>query len=41
MARPRIPRNILFAMIVLGTCIGAYLLVTFFFLWRSYSASQH
>jgi hypothetical protein len=42
MARPpRIPRNILFAMIVMGACITGYLIVTFLFLWHSYAASQH
>ena len=36
MAGRRIPRHILFAMIVIGVCIFSYLIVTFFFIWRWY-----
>ena len=40
MPGPRIPKNILFAMIVIGVCIFSYLTVTFFFIFRSYRALQ-
>jgi hypothetical protein len=38
MAGRRIPRNILFAMIVIGVCIFSYLIVTFLLIFRSYRA---
>lgn len=41
MAMRRIPKNVLFAMIVLGICIFGYLIVTFFFLYREYIKTPH
>lgn len=41
MAMRRIPKNALFAMIVIGICIFGYLIVTFFFLYREYLKTPH
>lgn len=41
MARRRVPKNVLFAMIVLGVCIFGYLIITFIFLYRDYIKTPH
>jgi hypothetical protein len=41
MPRRRIPRNVLFAMIVVGACIAAYLIITFLLIWRDWRVGQH